>query len=334
MKALILIGGEGTRLRPLTYTTLKCMVPIANRHFIDYQMKLLKKNSIREVILSICYLPEKVKKAVGSGKKYGMKIRYAREKEPLGTAGAIKNCEKYLDDTTVIMNGDILTDIDINGMLKSHKDKKAVVTIALHKVDNPSAYGLVLTQKSGRVISFIEKPGEAEAPTNWINAGIYIFDRKALGFIPAGIKCSVEREIFPALIEKGEPVFGYKTGAYWLDIGKIDSYRKANYDVLSGKFRNPFGATAGRKIIIGKNTKIDRKANITGPFIIGAGSAVCKGAAIKNSIIWDRVKIGQGAVIKDSIIGEKCVVKPGAEVADAVIGGGTVVSSGTIGAEK
>jgi NDP-sugar pyrophosphorylase family protein len=330
LKALILIGGEGTRLRPLTYKTLKCMVPIANRHFIEYQFELLKQSGIHEVVLSACYMPQKVKKAVGNGRKYGMKIDYAVEKTPLGTAGAIKNSEKFLDDTTVILNGDILTGIDIKLLVDFHRKSGAVATIALHEAKDPSAYGLVLAKEDGRVEKFLEKTGGKQAGGSWINAGIYIFGKEALGLIPAGRNVSVERETFPGIIEKTNKLFAHKQPEYWLDIGKIEQYKQANFDVLSGKFESPFGPEKSQGgIFAGEKTLIKEGAKFSPPVIIGKKGVIGRAVEITSSVIWDNVKIGDNAVIKDSIIGNKCVIGAGAVLNGAVLQDGSRVRGGT-----
>ena len=327
MKALILIGGEGTRLRPLTLNTLKCMVPIVNRHFFEYQLALLKKYSIREVVLSICYLPDRIQKEIGSGKKYGMKIHYAKETTPLGTAGAIKNAEKYLDSTTIILNGDILTDIDLGKLTAYHRKKKALATIALHQVEDPSAYGLVITDKQSRIKRFLEKPKPSEITTDWINAGIYVFDKKVLEMIPAGMNVSVERETFPKAIKETAGLFAYKAKSYWLDIGKINKYKQANFDVLEGRFKSPFkGALKNNNVLVGRSTVFEGGSELTGPLVIGAKCRIGDGARISHSILWDNTSIGNGVTIHDSIISSGCVIEDNCTLSGAVIGGGTRVT--------
>jgi mannose-1-phosphate guanylyltransferase len=325
MKALILIGGEGTRLRPLTIDTLKCMAPIANRNFIEYQIELLKKHGIRDIVLSVCYMPEKVRKIVGNGKKYGVRISYAAEKSPLGTAGAIKNAENMLDETTIVMNGDILTDIKLDEMLEYHVLKNADATIALHEAADPSAYGLVITDAQGIIIRFLEKPKESEITSKWINAGIYIFSKKVINMIPSGLNVSLERQTFPLIIDKKMRLTAFKSSQYWLDIGKIEKYMQANFDVLQGRFESLFGdEIADTGIKTGPGSKIDEKAVLSSPVIIGKKCSIAAEARIERSIIWDNVKIGEGAVITNSIIGNGCVVEPGCVIINTVAGTGSV----------
>ncbi|MCE5300239.1 MAG: NDP-sugar synthase [Spirochaetia bacterium] len=319
MKALILIGGEGTRLRPLTVNTLKCMAPIANRPFIEYQFELLKKHGVRDVVLSVCHMPDRVKKAVGNGRRYGIKVSYADEKNPLGTGGAIKNAERFLDSTTIVMNGDILSDINLGEAVDGHERAGASVTIALHRVADPSSYGLVETDSRGRIRDFTEKPDRGYGGKNWINAGIYIFSKEAIASIPPDRNVSVEREIFPGMIKAGEKVRAYKAGYYWLDIGMIQKYMQANFDVAEGRFSGKKGSATGKGCSL-------KGADIKKPSVIGGRVKVGTGTVIENSVIWDTVKIGKGCVIRNSVLGKGCVIEDNCTVADAALGDGTIMT--------
>ncbi|HDT14653.1 MAG TPA: NDP-sugar synthase [Firmicutes bacterium] len=336
MKALILIGGEGTRLRPLTLNTLKCMVPIAGKHFFRYQFDLLRDNGIKDVVLSICHMPGRIKTLLGTGKKYGVNIKYAVEKNPLGTGGAIKNAERFLDDTTVVMNGDILTDLDIKKMIAAYKKSKASAAIALHEVDDPTSYGLVETDKKNRILRFLEKPKWAEVKDNrWINAGIYIFDKKVLGYIPRGENYSLERRVFPELLKCGEIMTAYKTNFYWLDIGRVDKYKQANFDILEGRLKK-YAASCGKNTG-GAGCRISKKAFLKGPYfigsktviaeaavnplsIIGSGCIIGKNSSVERSIIWDDVKIGENCVIRDCVLGKGCEIRGNSVVTGLIIG--------------
>lgn len=339
MKALILIGGEGTRLRPLTMHTLKCMAPIVNKHFFEYQIDMIKRAGIREVILSICYLPEKIKKAIGNGKKYGVTIRYAIEKTPLGTGGAVKNCERYIDGPTVVMNGDVLTDIELKKIIEEHKKASAAATIALHEVEDPTHYGLVETDRENRITKFLEKPKPEEITTKWINAGLYVFEKRVLDYIPAGQNYSLERGLFPKLLAERQVFMAYKAKYYWLDIGKIEKYVQGNYDVLEGRFKLPGDSFPeyGSEVCLQGAVKVDTKAVLRGPSVIGKGSVIgaaeihpltivgenCEindGARVERSIIWDNVKIGKNAVVRECILGAGCEIHDNAVVHGAVLG--------------
>ncbi len=343
MRALILIGGEGTRLRPLTLNTLKCATPIVNIPFYNYQFALLKKYGIKEVILSICHMPDKVKKIIGGCKKNKLKIIYVKEDKPLGTAGAIKNAEKYLTEDTIIMNGDVLTDIDLKKLIKFHKKSKAIATITLTEVLDPSAYGLVLTEKD-RIVKFVEKPSWADIKDKWINAGIYVFNKKVLNFILSGRNVSLEREVFPELIKRNQNMMAYKSRSYWIDIGKIDKYKQVNFDLLEGRFKPDFlSFKKNIDIIVEKGTKFDKKASIRGPVVFGKNCKIGKGiyeplvivgnnciikdgAMIEKSIILDNVFIDEDVTIRNSIIGYGCKIQANSVLNEVVIGDNTIIT--------
>ena len=322
MKALILIGGEGTRLRPLTINTLKCMAPIANKPFIEYQINLLKRYGIKDIVLSVCHMPEKVKKILGNGRKYGVRLKYADEKTPLGTGGAIKNCEALLDDTTIVMNGDVLTDIKIDALIKTHRSSKALITIALHEVEDPSSFGLVETGAKGRVVKFTEKPSGNEIKSGWINAGMYVFDKKAMDHIPSGRSVSIERETFPAIIALGRLIQSYKADYYWLDIGRIEKYLEANFDVAEGRFSGVKVARRGKNCRVGKSV-IDSRS------VLGNSVKIGNGAIVENSVILDNSVIKDGSVIKNCVICRDCVINENCTVINAALGDGSILTKYT-----
>lgn len=205
MKAVILVGGEGTRLRPLTYSTPKPMVPILNRPFLEHMLKYMKSHHINDVILALCYLPDHIRAYFGNGSDYGVKLTYDVETSPLGTAGAVKNVAQHLDETFFVFNGDVFTDLNLTAMLDTHRKKSSKATIALTPVDDPSMYGVVETDTNDRVKRFVEKPKREEATTNMINAGIYILEPELLEYIPANQNYMFERGLFPLLLEQGDP---------------------------------------------------------------------------------------------------------------------------------
>src|SRR6185295_13536756 len=219
MKGLILAGGKGTRLRPLTIHTPKPVVPVANSPFLLYQIDLMRSAGIDEIILSLSYQPRKIEDLLKDGSDYGVWIRYAVEGTPLGTGGAFKNVEDHISDATVVFNGDVLTDIDLRAVVAHHKASKGVATIVLTPVENPSAYGLVETTPDGWIHRFIEKPGPDEITTNTINAGIYVLEPSVLKYMPKGENYSFERGLFPTLLDHKEPVMSYVFDKYWIDIG-------------------------------------------------------------------------------------------------------------------
>jgi mannose-1-phosphate guanylyltransferase len=318
VKAVILVGGEGTRLRPLTYTVVKAMVPILNKPFIEYVFRYLKSHSIREIILAMGYKPDCITDYFGDASQLGTKLVYSIETEPLGTAGAAKNAEQYIDNAFFVMNGDIFTDINLTEMLRFHKNKGAKVTIALTPVEDPTRFGVVETDSNQRVTRFVEKPKREQVTSNMINAGIYIIEREILNRMPQGKRFMFERDVFPALLAEGEPVFGYATDAYWIDAGTPEQYLQLNRDLMFGKsiqvdFKpeeirinegvsvNPQVKLTG-PILVDGDCIIGKHAQLKGPVVIGTGCTIKDDSIIENSILWQNVTIGERATLKDSIV--------------------------------
>ncbi|MBO0723740.1 MAG: NDP-sugar synthase, partial [Blastocatellia bacterium] len=262
MQALILAGGEGTRLRPLTVYTPKPVVPIVNRPFLFYQIDLLKRAGIKDITLALGYQPHKIEDIFGDGQEFGVNIRYVVETTMLGTAGAYKNAASQVRRTTVVFNGDIITDANLKEVVDFHREKKAVATIVLTPVKNPSIYGLVETDDEGHVLRFIEKPKAEEITVNTINAGIYVLEPSILNFIPEDEKFSFEYQLFPALLAAKQPVFGFTWSGYWMDIGTPQRYLKANDDLLNGRIKSfnvepvPYHPTNGE----GDPPQIDKRS--------------------------------------------------------------------------
>lgn len=335
MKAVILVGGEGTRLRPLTYTTVKAMVPVLNKPFIEYVIRYLRNHNIKEIILALGYKPDCITKYFGDASQLGTKLIYSVETEPLGTAGAVKNAEQYLDDTFFIMNGDIFTDIDLTEMLRFHKDKGARATIASTPVDDPSRFGVVETDSSRRVTRFVEKPKREQVTSNMINAGIYIVENQIMKRIPKGKRCMFESEVFPSLLAEGEPVFSYATDAYWIDTGTPEQYLQLNSDLMAGKstqvaftpdevridkeaYIHPQTRLTG-PILIDSHCIIDKGVQLKGPVAIGTGCTIKDDAIIENSILWQNVTIGEKATLKDCIVASNSCIDDNACIECAAI---------------
>jgi len=325
VKAVILVGGEGTRLRPLTYTTVKAMVPVLNKPFIEYVIRHLSNHNIKEIILALGYKPDCITDYFGDASQLGTKLLYSVETEPLGTAGAIKNAEQYIDDTFFIMNGDIFTDLNLTDMLQFHKDKAAKVTIALTPVEDPTRFGVVETDINQRVTRFVEKPKREQVTSNMINAGVYIIESQVLKRIPQGKRFMFERDVFPPLLAEGEPVFSYATDAYWVDTGTPEQYLQLNSDLMFGKsiqvaFKpeeirinedtsvHPQAKLTG-PILVDRNCAIGKGAQLKGPVIIGAGCTIKDNAIIENSILWQNITVGEQAVLKDCIVASNSCIK-------------------------
>jgi len=317
VKAVILVGGEGTRLRPLTYYSTKAMVPVLNRPFLEHLLRHLASHHIREIVLAMGYKPDSIKSYFSHADQLQTKLIYSIESEPLGTAGAVKHAEQYLNDTFFVFNGDVFTNLDLTAMLHFHKKNKAKITIALTPVEDPTRFGIVETDAQLRIRRFIEKPSRDQVTTNNINAGVYILEKEVLEHIPAGKRVMFEHDVFPSLLAAGEPVFAYPTNAYWIDIGTLEKYRQLNWDLLTGKcplsgfeasefqiykhcFNHPQVRTYGT-VLIGEGCKIGRGVELRGPAIIGAGCQIADCAIIERSILWQHVMVGKNATLKECI---------------------------------
>ena len=334
MQALILAGGKGTRLRPLTVYTPKPIVPIVNRPFLLYQVDMLRQAGITDITLSLSYQPQKIEQQLGDGSAYGVHIKYTVEPQPMGTAGAYKFAEDLIREPTVVLNGDILTDLDIEAVTREHQARKATATIVLTPVDNPSSYGLVETETDGRVQRFLEKPNPDELPAglNTINAGTYVLEPKVLDFIPKGENYSFEYGVFPDLLKRGEPFYAHiPTKAYWMDLGTPQRYLQAHHDLLSGLVRrfspsNRRGKFDGAEALLDNDSMIADDCTIKpGAQIInsvlGQGCFIEEKARVENSVLWPHARIGAGAHVSNAIIGRGCHVGRFAQVgAGAVLG--------------
>ena len=323
MQALVLAGGEGTRLRPLTLTTPKPVLPLAGRPFLTFMLDWLHRHG--EAILSLGFLSDAVHDVLGDIQS-GMRLRYVHEEEPLGTAGPVRLAaeEGILDERFLVLNGDVLTDIDLTAELEQHERTGAAATLALIEVDDVSSYGVVPTKETGEVEAFLEKsPGPA--PTNRINAGAYVLERSVVDLIPAGRAVSFEREIFPEMV--GEGLYGWVAGGYWIDIGTPERYLEATWDLLAGRVEStlPERDETGSLIYGGSLTS---GAHIGPQTVLGAHCSVGFDAAIERSVLHERVVVGSDAVIRESILGEGVRVGQGARMQGAVVGAGAQIQQG------
>lgn len=316
MKALLLAGGFGTRLRPLTYTRPKHLLPIANRPHVEHVFDLLVRHGVSDVILTTSYLAEAFGTTVERARARGIKVAVTHEEVPLGTAGALKNAEAAIgDETFLVFNGDILTDVDLEDLVAFHQERRAQGTILLTPVEDPSAFGVVPTRADGLVTGFIEKPSADQAVTNLINAGVYVLEPSVLERIPEGRESSVERSLFPELVAEGAGLYARATDAYWMDVGTPEKYRQANLDALSGRARLRDVAA------VAESASVDGQAQVSDA-CVGAGCTVEAGARLSESVLLPRVTVGRDAVVRDSILGEGVEVSPGAEVVGRTIGDG------------
>lgn len=336
MQALILAGGKGTRLRPLTVYTPKPIVPVLNRPLVLYQLDILAKAGITDITLSLSYQPDKIEDVLGDGSDLGVKLRFLTEPSPMGTAGAYKFASGSIRETTVVFNGDILTNVDIASVIETHRASTAEATIVLAPVDDPSKFGLVETGSGGEVLRFLEKPSSeklAEMKLNTINAGIYVLEPNVLDLIPPGENTSFEYNVFPALIEQRRAFFAHTlSGEYWRDLGTPASYLDAHFDFLSGKIdRLPDTTTSKSDLataadvdsvsVLGDGCVIKPGARIVNS-VLGSGVHVDEKAEISNSVIWSHTRVSAAAEIDGAIIGRSCYigrsvkVEPGAVLGD------------------
>jgi len=328
------------------------MLPILNRPFLEHMIRYLKGHGVNEIVFAMCYLPDRIESYFGDGSEFGVKLTYVVEKFPMGTAGAIKNTERYLDDLFLVFNGDVFTDIDLGAMLSFHQQQKAKATIALTPVDDPSAYGVVETDTHGRVKRFIEKPPREEATTNLINAGIYILDPEVLQDIPLDTFFMFEHHLFPHLLEKGIPIYGYPSDAYWIDMGTPEKYLQLHHDLLQGKsttylYSKPEHKEAAQAsihptariegaVVIGNGCSISSGALIEGPAVIGEECIILDGATIVGAVLGRNVQVGKRAILRDcivgksSLIGDESLIPEGSVICDNItISAGSQLEPGT-----
>ena len=331
MQALILAGGKGTRLRPLTVYTPKPIVPICNRPFLLYQIDTLKRAGITDITLSLSYQPQKIEQQLGDGSDYGVNLKYTVETQPMGTAGAYKYAEDLIREPTVVFNGDILTDLDLKTVIREHTEREATATIVLTPVSNPSAYGLVETEADGRVRRFLEKPKPDEITVNTINAGTYILEPRVLDLIPAGENHSFEYGLFPKLLERGERFFAHiPQRTYWMDIGTPARYLEAHHDLLANRVgrihiknrRGNFDAATIAEIddasVIADQCTIKPGAQIINS-VLGPGCFIEEKARVENSVIWPHTRVGAGAQVFNAVIGRGCHVGRSAQVGTGTV---------------
>jgi mannose-1-phosphate guanylyltransferase len=352
VRAIVLVGGEGTRLRPLTYTTPKPLLPIANQPFLERQLTWLDRHGINEVVLSLGYLPDAFAARFPNDRFGNLSLRYAVEDEPLGTAGGIRYAAEVagIDDRFVVCNGDVLTTIDLTEMVGFHDAQGAEATIHLCRVDDPSAFGVVPTRADGEVMAFVEKPPPGRVPSHWINAGTYVLEPSVLDRIPPRLTVSIERETFPRMLDRHGRLFALQSSAYWIDIGTPAKYLEAHADVLTGALgavpapgaveRSPGVWTQGSAsiasdalvespVLLGPDVSIASGAHVSRA-VLGAGCSVDKGGRVVRSVMLEGACVARDASALDAVIGSEAMLEDGAVAADGtIIGASAVVAAGS-----
>lgn len=321
IRAIIMAGGEGVRLRPLTMYLPKPLVPVMGKPLMSYAMQLLKRHGVEDVGVTLWYQPKKVRAAFGRGEKEKMRLQYFEETEPLGTAGSIKLAEDKIKDTFFVLSGDGLTDCDLTKAMAFHKEKKALATLVLKRVSVPLPYGVVMTEEDGRIIRFVEKPDWSGVYSNLVNTGIYILEREVLDFIDDHEAVDFGKDLFPLLLKNKERLYGYEMEGYWCDVGNTGAYLEAQMDMLKGKVKLDFESGVHPDAVIEENV------HLQGKFYIGKGTVIGRGSIIKNAVIGEQCRIGKGTVMEDSCIWDKASVGIKARMNGSILCDGASVGS-------
>jgi len=344
MRAVLMAGGEGTRLRPLTSNQPKPMVPIVGKPCMEHILELLRAHGFDEVVVTVAFLPQSIRSHFGDGRSLGMAIEYSVEEVPLGTAGSVRLASGRLDDTTLVISGDALCDIDLTALLAFHKQKGAAVTIGLKSVENPLEFGIVVTDADGRVERFLEKPSWGQVFSDTINTGIYVLEPEVLQHVPTNGPYDFSKQLFPHLLEMGRPIYGHVCEGYWQDIGNLDQYRQANFDALDEKVNLSIpGVRLSGNVWIGEGIQIDDVAGVSGPAfigdecriapdaavmpytVLGSGVTLRERAHVSRSVVDSGTYIGRGAHIEGAILGANCQVQPNVRLHEGVAVGDHVV---------
>ena len=350
MKAVVMAGGEGSRLRPLTIRRPKPMVPIAGKPVMEHILNLLKRHGITEVIVTVQYLASNIEDYFGNGSQFGMRITYSREDVPLGTAGSVKNAEEQLTEPFLVISGDALTDYNLTDIIRYHKEKKALATLTLAHVDNPLEYGVIITNEAGHITQFLEKPSWGEVFSDTINTGIYVLDPQIFSYFEKNVPYDFSQELFPYMLKKGDPIYGYIANGYWCDVGNLSEYMRANADALQGNVELEIPAkNIGGNIWCEEGVQIEEDAQLYGPIYlahdcqvktgsiihgpstIGHYTIIDERAQVDRSIVWNNSFIGERAELRGAIVGSSTSIKSKAVMFEgSVIGDNSIVQEGAI----
>lgn len=334
MKAIIMAGGEGRRLRPLTCTMPKPMARVMNKPVMEHIINLLKKHNITEIGVTLMYMPEVIKEYFGNGSDFGVSITYFTEETPLGTAGSVKNAGDFIDGDFLVISGDALCDINLTELIDFHYQKKADATLCLTPMEIPIEYGVVVTNNDGRVVRFLEKPAWSQVFSDTVNTGIYVLSPDVLNFADC-LPADFSKDIFPGMLSENRPIYGYVTDGYWCDIGDINAYRHCHFDIMDKKLDGvgftqvgdnvtiEDGAVINQPVFIGSGSRIKSGAVIDAYTVIGENVTVCRDTSIKRSVIYDGCMIGKGVQIRGAVLCENCTVREGSSIFEqAVVGAG------------
>lgn len=323
-------GGEGTRLRPLTSRQPKPMLSLANRPMMEHIVNLLKSHGIDEIVVTLAFMPNAIRTYFGDGSEFGVRMFYATEESPLGTAGSVLNAKDELDETFLVISGDVLTDIDITAAANAHRAKGALATIALKSMENPLEFGIVITNDDGSVEHFLEKPTWGQVFSDTVNTGIYILEPEIFDYIRSGEPCDFSGDVFPLLLEKGKPVFGHVADGYWEDVGTLNAYLKAHYDVMDGKVEIDVpGFRLENGVWLGEGSEIDPEAVIEGPSIVGAYTTIAAGARVgEYTVLGSNVRVGEAADTQRTVVHDNAYIGDSARLRGSVLGRSTDIRRG------
>ncbi|HLI53083.1 MAG TPA: sugar phosphate nucleotidyltransferase [Acidimicrobiales bacterium] len=322
MKAVIMAGGEGTRLRPLTSNQPKPMMPIANRPMMEHVVELLKRHGFEEIVVTVAFQANAIRTYFGNGSEFGVHMVYATEETPLGTAGSVRNAMDELDEPFLVISGDVLTDIDVAAVVDFHRERKAIATIALKSMENPLEFGIVIAREDGSIERFLEKPTWGQVFSDTINTGIYVLDPSIFEYIAPGKPVDFSSDVFPRMLDDGMPLYGYVADGYWEDVGTLDAYIKAHQDVLDGQVSVDLaGFRIGEAIWLGEGSEIDPAAVVVGPAIIGDYCRIEAGARLDEySVLGSNVRVGPDAFVERSVVHDNVYLGPGVRLRGAVVG--------------
>lgn len=335
MKAMVLAAGVGSRLEPLTTQLPKPIVPVANIPVMEHLLNLLAKHGFNDICANLHYMPEKLTEYFGDGKKFGVNITFRTEEKLSGDAGGVRACREFLQDGTfIVIMGDLIADTDLTAVIKEHKEKKALASIAIKEMDDVSRFGVVVTDEDGFITGFQEKPSNEEALSKFISTGIYVLEPEIFDHIPATGEYGFGRQLFPTLVAKKLPVLGVKIEGYWSDVGCVEKYREANFDALSGSVKVDLPGKKEQRgnatVWVGENSRIEDGAKFDGLTLLGRNCKIAAGATFSgNVVLGDNVTVESGAQIVDSIVWSGSTVGANASVKNSVIGSGCTVNGGT-----
>lgn len=317
MQALILVGGRGTRLLPLTSETPKPVVTLVDRPFLAYAIEWLAGHGVDQVVLACGFRSDRLREVLGESHVAGVEIRYVEEPEPLGTAGAIRHALPLLEDRFVALNGDLLTDLDLGSLMDFHETKEARATIGLQAVADTTGFGVVTVEATGEVSGFREKPGPDESAAGLVNAGVYVLEREVVEAVPEGRAVSIEREVFPGLAGNG--LFGLALDGYWVDIGTLERYLEATWDILEGRLETAVD-TRSDGVLVGSGVELGRGAGIGPRAVVGDGCRIGPGAVLRESVVLDGSIVGEGCVLERTVVAPGMTISPGEKVEGRIIG--------------